>query len=352
VVAVSLKNATKTRYHVIFPSADGLRIGSPVRMAGVLVGSVLEIHLPTDPEAEGIDVSLGINSLYVERIRANSEASLRYLQLLSGEKFIDLTPGDPGLPAIERDGSISTRAQAELLEQGADIAQNVDELILSLQEILGPLERGEGLLGRMIHDPEFGTTGVEALNRAFKDIEVITGKIRDGDGFVGRLLFDEEFASSLDDLALSMKSLGSTMEALGNKEGALGAMLQEDGAGEQAIEEIRDAAASLKRTSMKLESEGSLLSKISDPEYSEKVSGDLAALVSNLREITDKINEGEGTVGALINSRVVYEGMEEIVAGVNDSGFARWLMRRYQKKGIKAEDKESAESPDPAPASP
>ena len=28
--------------------------------------------------------------------------------------------------------------------------------------------------------------------------------------------------------------------------------------------------------------------------------------------------------------------MEEIVAGTNDSKFARWLMRHYQKKGIEA----------------
>ena len=31
-----------------------------------------------------------------------------------------------------------------------------------------------------------------------------------------------------------------------------------------------------------------------------------------------------------------YDGLEDVVAGVNDSKFARWLMRRYQKKGIKA----------------
>ena len=345
--------ATKTRYHVVYPSADGLRVGSPVRMAGVLVGSVQEITLPTDPEAEGIDVVLGINSDYVERIRENSISSLRYLQLLSGEKFVDLTPGDPSFPPVAAGESIPTRAQAELLEQGADIAEKVDALTASLQEILGPLERGEGLLGRMIHDPDFGTRAVEALTESFRDLEVITEQIRSGEGFVGRLLFDDEFAARLDDLGASMKLLSSTLESLGNKEGAVGAMLEEGGAGEQAIEEIRDAAASLKRTSMKLESEEGLIGKLSDPEYAERVTADLEGLLRNLREITDKINRGEGTVGALINSRTVYEGMEEIVAGVNDSGFARWLMRRYQKKGIKAEEKQAAaEETEPVPASP
>jgi hypothetical protein len=104
---------------------------------------------------------------------------------------------------------------------------------------------------------------------------------------------------------------------------------------------------------MKLESEDGLIGKLSDPEYAERVSADLEGLLRNLREISDKINRGEGTLGALVNSRTVYEGMEEIVAGVNDSGFARWLMRRYQKKGIKAEEKGGdSGSEEPVPASP
>jgi phospholipid/cholesterol/gamma-HCH transport system substrate-binding protein len=338
----------------VFPTADGLRTGSPVRMAGVTVGSVFRIELPTDPEAQGIEVRLRIDSVYAERLRENTEAALRYLQLLSGEKYVDLTPGDPLLAQLDAGAVIPSKVQAELfaqLEQGADIAENARDITVSLKEILGPLERGEGLLGRIIHDPEFGTQAVDSLNKAFADLEVITGKIRRGEGFVGRLLFDEEVGKSLDDLANALESFSATMESLGKKEGALGAMTEEGGSGQQAIEEFRDAAAAIKRAALKLEAEDGLLGKISDPEYAERVTEDLAALVSNLRQITDKINEGDGTVGALINSRVVYDGMEEIVAGVNDSGFARWLMRRYQKKGIKMEES-SDERGNPEPAEP
>ena len=34
------------------------------------------------------------------------------------------------------------------------------------------------------------------------------------------------------------------------------------------------------------------------------------------------------------------DGLEDVVAGLNDSKFARWLMRRYQKKGIELEQEE------------
>jgi hypothetical protein len=32
--------------------------------------------------------------------------------------------------------------------------------------------------------------------------------------------------------------------------------------------------------------------------------------------------------------------MEDVVAGTNDSKFARWLIRHYQKKGIKLDTEE------------
>ena len=46
----------KAGYRAIFPSTDGLTIGSPVKMAGVKVGTVSRIRLPKDPRELGIEV--------------------------------------------------------------------------------------------------------------------------------------------------------------------------------------------------------------------------------------------------------------------------------------------------------
>jgi hypothetical protein len=75
--------------------------------------------------------------------------------------------------------------------------------------------------------------------------------------------------------------------------------------------------------------------------YGEEVAGDLGATLDSLAEITDKLNRGEGTLGALLNDRSLYDGADEIVSGVNDSKFARWLLRHYRKKGIKVQEQEA-----------
>ena len=59
-----------------------------------------------------------------------------------------------------------------------------------------------------------------------------------------------------------------------------------------------------------------------------------------LAEITGKINRGEGTLGALVNERELHDSMEEVVAGIDDSKFARWLVKHYRKKGIKVRELE------------
>ena len=117
------------------------------------------------------------------------------------------------------------------------------------------------------------------------------------------------------------------------------------GEGEVMLADLRAAVASFRRLAEKLESDDSLLGQLlSGSEDGASVAGDLSATLRDLSELVHKINAGEGTLGALINDRTLYDGAEDVLAGVNDSQFARWLLRHYQKKGIKAE--ETAEPPD------
>jgi phospholipid/cholesterol/gamma-HCH transport system substrate-binding protein len=330
---------------VSFPTTEGLRVGSPVKIAGVQVGTVTALHLPTDPRATGIEAEMGIESAYAIRVRENSVASIRYLQWLSGEKYVEVTAGDSSRAILPDGSAIPVVSEQPFLQRGADIAENLNEITLALKNILEPLEAGKGLLGQAIHDPEFGQESLAYLKGTLENLEVLTGRLRNGEGFAGRMLTDPSVAGSAEDLAKAIRDLSSFLETLARKEGAVGALVEKGGAGEQAVAEIRDAAASLKRFGAALESKDSLFGKLlHDPEYSSRVAADLETTLHNLAEISGKVNSGQGTLGALVNERVLYDSMEEVVAGTNDSKFARWLLRHYQKKGIEEEEGEKTKT--------
>src|SRR4029453_19508931 len=58
-----------------------------------------------------------------------------------------------------------------------------------------------------------------------------------------------------------------------------------------------------------------------------QTSRDLQATMANLKDITEKINSGEGTVGALIADPTVYERLVSILDGASRSFLLPGLMR-------------------------
>jgi phospholipid/cholesterol/gamma-HCH transport system substrate-binding protein len=335
----------KASYRVVFPSTDGLIVGSPVKMGGVQVGTVTHLKLPTDPGAQGVEVSLGIQRIYASRVRQGSEASQKFLQYLSGEKYVELTPGDPNQSPIPEEELVPASKGSRLFEQSEDIADNFNAITISLKGILEPLQKGEGLLGQIIQNPEFGKQGMAKIEATFDSIQEITQRIRDGRGVVGRLLTDDALAARLDDLGAAVKDVATLLESMARGEGAIGSLTKKGGDAEIAIADLKEAAGSLKRVAARLESKDGLFGKLlNDEAYSNQLAGSLQDAVTNLSAIAKKVNEGKGTLGALVNDRTLYDSAEDVVAGVNDSKFARWMLRHYQKQGIEAPP------PPPAPA--
>lgn len=338
--------ADKFYYRVNFPAVEGLGVGSPVKMAGVQVGTVSDIRLPKNPASPGIIVEIGVDKDYAARVREDSEAALRLLQLLTGEKYVEITPGSATMQQLPEGAELRLLKETELLEQASATAENLTQITVSLQKILDDVVRGEGLLGQLITDPGFGRGPYGDLEQSFTNIRKVTESLIEGKGTVGRLLYDEELAGSLDGLATAVESATATLAQLDLDKGAVGELLREDGRGKQIVEDLAVASTSLRRSAQALESGDGLLPRlIHDGELAASVAGDLESLLGDLASIVGKIDRGEGTIGALVNERELHDSFEDLATGANDSKFTRWLLRRYRKKGIEIE----GDSADPDP---
>jgi len=87
---------------------------------------------------------------------------------------------------------------------------------------------------------------------------------------------------------------------------------------------------------------------VTDKEYADEVLENIRKISADLAAITDKLNKGSGTAGAMINDPQLYEDLKSVVRGVQKSKIMSGMIRHYRKKGEKNPPQpEPGGSPDP-----
>ncbi|HWM93219.1 MAG TPA: MlaD family protein [Thermoanaerobaculia bacterium] len=342
----------KNRYYIEFNTVGGLKPGNPVQLNGVDVGTVEQVVLPQNPTEEHIQVWISVDSQYAERIRGpvdplaagslapgSSQARIKTLGLL-GDKFIELSTGAPALPVIPNEGEIPAAQPTNvdaLLASGEDVMSNVVEISASLSTILGRMERGEGLLGELTTDSESGRRLRSSIVGTTESMERIANKIEAGEGSLGRLLNDrsmaDKLASSLDrfETLLSQVQSGPGLAPALINDPAMKASVQD------TLAQLNQVARDLQGMTNDLETSEALLPRLlNDEEYGRKVTGEVQAIVDRISEASVKLTQGQGTAAKLLNDPQVYEAVNDILIGVNESRILRWLIRNRQKKGLES----------------
>jgi hypothetical protein len=91
---------------------------------------------------------------------------------------------------------------------------------------------------------------------------------------------------------------------------------------------------------------------MNDKAYADQSLNEFTGLVRQLNDAVAKINTGNGTAGKLINDPAVYESINDILIGINESKMLRWLIRNRQQKGIEKRYDAGAQQPAPPPPPP
>lgn len=338
----------KNRYFIKFSTAGGLNEGNPVQLNGVDVGSVERITLPEDVSQEKLTVWIRVERRYSERIRQDSEAKIKTLGLL-GDKYVDITSGSSDATVISDEGEIPAAPATDvdkLIASGEDVVTNVVAISHTLNDILGRLDRGEGLLGLMTNENEESKQARASLVDTLSSVQAISKRIRSGRGTVGRLIFDDTLGLRLTN---AVDRFDRVMHSLDEGDGLLPSLINDPSMRDRAanlISNLGTLTTNLQTVSERLQGDQGLLPKmLNDAEYGEQITEELQSLIKNLDLISQRLENGDGTVGMLINDPQVYEALNDVIVGVNESRLLRWLIRNRQKKGIEKRYQEATQQP-------
>jgi phospholipid/cholesterol/gamma-HCH transport system substrate-binding protein len=339
----------KTHYYTELGSVSGLKRNSPVQLDGVDVGTIEKIILSQDPRKTQIRVWIRLDEEYEARIRGPLDAAgarkdlvpsrvrIKTIGLL-GDKYIDINSGSAAYPPIPEDGDIPAAPPTNvdaLFASGEGVMDNVVEITHSLNTILGRMEKGQGLLGQLTSDSPEGRRLLDSLTGAADSLNRITSQVENGKGLIPRLLNDHAMG---DQLAQSLDRFQGLLDQAQHGPGILPGLLNDPA----ARAELNETLASLHQVSKDLQgftagldSSDALLPKlVKDKEYGREVTEQIRQMVKSLNEVSAKLDRGNGSAAMLINDPKIYDAVNDIVVGVNQSRTLRWLLRNRQKKGI------------------
>lgn len=262
-----------------FDDIRQLKVGDDVRMGGVRIGSVEDAHL----EGHRAVVAMRIEpSVEISRDAVAAIASAGLL----GTNYISFNIGTS--PQTYAQGSqVQTRASADLntvMSEIGDLGHKLEGTFSSISSITQGQNGQPGLFQRL---NQLVADNGEKINATMTNLQDITTKINQGEGTIGRLVNDPKLHDDL-----------------------LAAVDEFKAASTQAKEFVSDAQSIMGQVKSGQGAIGTLL-------YDQQTADNLKRVALNLRELSDKLNNGQGTLSRLINDAGLYTQAQGLLSKAN-----------------------------------
>ena len=305
---------------VFFPDANGLRRGDTVLVAGLRDGKVGAITY--DPAAtieKRITVTLVLD--HKVELRAGRDIAIEDSTVLGG-KDVYVDPGPPGGAVVADGTELFGRVKGGALSGLGKLVDTnnarLTQIIDDVSTVVADAKAGKGTVGRLLRDDELGQQlkdGVASAQKTFANAESISNDIKAGKGVLGRLVTDEDLAGKLKDIGDNLATITSDFKGVAADmqagKGVLGRLSKD----EKLADDVQQAVATIRDISNRINNgNGSLWRLIEDD-----------TLAKNLEEFTKNLDQG--TLGKLFSNDEIYNKLSKIA---DDIGAATDAIRNQQ----------------------
>ena len=259
-----------------FQTAQELKQGDVVKMAGVEIGRVDKIDLANGK----VRVTLKIKKADAE-LRTDSKATIKFTGLM-GQNFVALDFGSATAPRAVEGAILSTTEQPDLsaiMSKLDGVAGEIQGLAKgfspdNLAPLFGPIT-------------DFMKQNSTNLSDILANTRMVTEQVSNGKGTVGKLLYDDTLYNTALSAVVGLQA--GTAELKSTVLEARGMMTNAN----SIITQINEGKGTLGR-----------LAK------DEKLYVEMTLAMTNAREILEKVNRGQGTIGKIVNDESLYKNVK------------------------------------------
>lgn len=280
-------------YHITasFRTAQELKKGDRVKMAGVEIGRVENVEL----ENGRAKVGMKIQAKYA--IKTDARAVIKFAGLM-GENFVSIDGGSAAAPVIQA-GSIETVEQPDLsalMAKLEGVAGGIENLTKSfstdnISSLLGPLT-------------DFIKQNTGPLTAMIANMKLVSDNIAQGRGTVGRLVTEDDLYNAAYGTMTNLQTAATDIKGLTGQADNLVTQLR------SIVEQINSGKGTLGK-----------LTK------DEALYNETTTAMTQLREILQKLNRGQGSVGKLLNddsllknAKLTLQKLDKATDGLEDQG--------------------------------
>jgi phospholipid/cholesterol/gamma-HCH transport system substrate-binding protein len=298
----SKQNLLEGRFKVqaIFSRVGGLRVDSPVRLAGIEVGNVEDLRFNGQGK---IVVTMSIQQRYREQIRKDSLATIGSVGLL-GDRTVEIKVGSP---------------DAEIAPPGSVLpSQDAFEITEVLDQIGPAIEDAKKIMANVATVTEKLKSQGNTLSSAMDHANEILEKVNTGKGTLGALISDPTLYQQVTDLLGNSKKVVSRLEVAAQRIEGLTTQLSKLTPNLQTtMNNFQESSAYIKESSAALKE--SLEQVPTLVKKGDKILDNVVVTSENIRKASSNIPE------------IVHTG-QEAVDGANkvmEAAQKHWLLRGY-----------------------
>ena len=284
-----------------FENAAGLKVGAPVNLEGVTVGSVKTIRIIPERKLTPVEVTMKISERYTRDIHEDSKTTLDTVGVL-GDTVVDIDSKHSIGPQVKNNDELGTTESpnlSDVIKSSQGTIEQVNTILAKIDGLIDSLNTGKGSIGQLINDPALYNKAVTTVDQLSK----LSADLSKGRGTIGKLLTDETLYNNLSETTTRLNKVTAELD---NGQGTIGKLLKDQTLYNNLNQTIGNANALMADIN---QGKGTLGMVTKDPQFADK----FRDTVDRLDSIMNRIDSGQGTIGQLVQNPSLYNNLDSTV---------------------------------------
>ncbi|MHB1022054.1 MAG: MlaD family protein [Acidobacteriaceae bacterium] len=284
-----------------FENAAGLKVGAPVSLDGVTIGSVTSMRVAPDHKLTPVEVTMRVSSKFHGGLRKDSKAALSTVGVL-GDTIIDINSQYATGPLLQDGDELPTNETPtipDVIKASQGTVEQLNVILAKMNTLIDNISSGKGSIGQLVSNDAL----YHKVYATMDELHTLTNNLNQGKGSLGKLMTNDDLYNRANATVNSLQKIAAELD---NGQGTAGKLLKDPSLYNNLNKTVESTNTLVSNIN---EGKGSIGYLAKDPALARKLND----TVTQLDDILARINQGEGTLGQLSKNDTLYKNTDQLM---------------------------------------